>query len=68
MLYCNYCKGQKIAFSTNYLFSLPPILVIILNRGKGKSFDCEVDFPEYLNLENFVVLSIKRGNIPLRRK
>ena len=55
MLYCNYCKGQKIAISNNYLFSLPPVLAIILNRGKGKSFDCDVNFPEYLNLENFVV-------------
>ena len=53
-LYCNNCRGLRDAECTNTLFSLPPVLVIILNRGKGKSFDCEVDFPEYLNLQKFV--------------
>ena len=53
-LYCNNCKGLRDAECINTLFSLPPVLIIILNRGKGKSFDCEVDFPEFLNLQNFV--------------
>ena len=50
----NYCKGLRDSESKNVLFSLPPVLVLILNRGKGKSFDCDVDFPEFLNLQNFV--------------
>ena len=53
-LYCNYCKGLRDSECKNILFSLPPVLVLILNRGKGKSFDCEVDFPELLNLQNFI--------------
>ena len=53
-LYCNYCKGLRDSESKNVLFSLPPVLVLILNRGKGKSFDCDVDFPEFLNLQNFI--------------
>ena len=53
-LYCNNCKGLRDAECKNILFSLPPVLVLILNRGKGKSFDCDVDFPEFLNLQNFI--------------
>ena len=53
-LYCNYCQGLRNAKSSNTLFSLPPVFVIILNRGKGKSFDCDVNFPQYLNLQNYV--------------
>ena len=41
-LYCNDCKALKDAKNYNILFSLPPVLVIILNRGKGKSFDCQL--------------------------
>ena len=53
-LYCNDCKALKDAKNYNILFSLPPVLVIILNRGKGKSFDCDVDFPQFLNLQNYI--------------
>ena len=65
-LYCNNCQGQMDANSVNYLFSLPPVLVIILNRGKGKSFDCDVDFPELLNLQNFVVYKKSLCNYRLK--
>ena len=53
-LYCNNCHGLKDAISVNLLFSLPPVLIIILNRGKGKSFDCNVNFPQFLNLAEYV--------------
>ena len=53
-LYCNTCNCSRDAYSINTFFSLPPVLIIILNRGKGKSFDCDVDFPDYLNLQNYV--------------
>ena len=54
-LYCNVCKRQTDNINSNVLYSLPPYLIIILNRGKGKSFDCKVDFPEFLDLENYVM-------------
>ena len=54
-LYCNTCKRQTDNINSNVLYSLPPYLIIILNRGKGKSFDCRVDFPEFLDLENYVM-------------
>ena len=65
-LYCNNCCQLKDANSENYFFSLPPVLVIILNRGKGKSFDCEVDFPEFLDLQNFVVYKKSIYNYQLK--
>ena len=54
-LYCNNCQGLKNAYGWNKFFSLPPILVIILNRGKGKTFDCDVDFPDEMDLQNYVI-------------
>ena len=53
--FCNICKTQTDNLNSNVLYSLPPYLIIILNRGKGKSFDCLVEYPEYLNLQNYVV-------------
>ena len=53
-LYCNRCNGLRDADSVNILFSLCPVLVIILNRGKGKTFECDVDFPLYLDLQKYV--------------
>ena len=54
-IYCNVCKRQTDNVNSNILYSMPPFLIIILNRGKNKSFDCIVDFPEILNLQNYVL-------------
>ena len=35
-------------------YELPKIIFIILNYGKGISFQCEVDFPEELDLSQYV--------------
>ena len=39
-------------------------LIIILNRGKGAIYQCKVNFPEKLNLLNFV--ASKTGNTFLK--
>ena len=52
-IYCNYCKCQQNATYVNNFFSFPPILIIILNRGKGNQFNCDVDFNLDLNLKNY---------------
>ena len=54
-LYCNNCNRLSDAICMNRIYSLPPTLIIILNRGKGKIFDCIVDFPPKINLENYVL-------------
>ena len=53
-IYCSRCQRQCDSMLFNNIFSLPPILMIVLNRGKGNAFDCDVDFPQNLNLQNFV--------------
>ena len=53
-IYCDICKSQNEALYVTNIYSLPPTIILILNRGKGNIFDCEVDFPQHLNLHNFV--------------
>ena len=38
----------------NNIYLLPPILIISLNRGENKDFNCIFDFPEMLNLKKYV--------------
>ena len=52
--YCNICRDLRDAMYVNNIYSLPPILILVLNRGKGNIFTCDVDFPQNLNLQNFV--------------
>ena len=53
-MYCNVCnKKSNLSFS-NSLYSGPNYLIIILNRGKGASYECRVKFPKQLNLFNFI--------------
>ena len=54
-LYCNSCSRLTNSFNQTVLYSLPKTLIIILNRGRGKIFDCKVDFPSEFDLEKFVL-------------
>ena len=65
-IYCNICKNQNDAIYGNNIYSLPPTLILILNRGKGNIFDCDVDFPQNLNLQNFVLGEKSNFNYKLR--
>ena len=53
-LYCNYCKLNSSCGMYTYLVTGPNILILILNRGKGKQFDVKINFYEYLNLNNYI--------------
>ena len=51
---CNICNGY---YNSNYsvnLYSLTKILVINLDRGKNEVYQCKVNFPEELDLTNYV--------------
>jgi len=52
-IYCNFCNQQANGNFLNRIYSLSPIIILILNRGRGNVFDCDVDFPQILNLGNF---------------
>ena len=53
-MYCNICqRTTDCNMCTNLAFG-PNILIIILNRGKGKEFDVKLNFGEDLNLYNYI--------------
>ena len=53
-MHCNICKRLFNAYYSTTLYSTPCHLIINLNRGKGAIYECKVNFPEQLNLFNFV--------------
>ena len=53
-MFCNKCGWLKDAFYGTSLYSAPKYLIINLNRGKGNKYQCNVIFPEDLNIFNYV--------------
>ena len=53
-MYCNICKRNCDAFYSTLIYSAPRYLIVNLNRGKGAVYECKVNFPEQLNLFNFI--------------
>ena len=51
--YCNYCQGNFSAFSQTRIVDAPKTIIINLNRGRGKEFNVDIVFEEYLNLKNY---------------
>ncbi len=54
-MYCNICQICYEAYYCSSLYSMPNYLILILNRGKGNIYQCDVKFPETLNLEKYVI-------------
>ena len=54
-MYCNICNSNCDFLYGSLLYSTPNYLVINLNRGRGRVYECNVNFPEQLNLFNFVI-------------
>ena len=53
-MYCNYCKQTCASRMCTNLTTGPEVLIILLNRGKGKEFEVKLNFPEKLNLNNYI--------------
>ena len=58
-MYCNICNKLCKAYYSTILYSGPNYLIINLNRGKGAIYECKVNFPNQLNIFNYV--SFKNG-------
>ena len=58
-MFCNNCNKLCNALYSSLLYSSPYYLIINLNRGKGGVYECKVNFPEQLNLFNY--LTNKQG-------
>ena len=54
-IYCNQCGQMANASSSNKIFTLPEVMTIILNRGKGIEFDVNFEYPLKLNVDRFVL-------------
>ena len=53
MIYCNNCKGLNNGVHQQFIYELPKVLIIILNRGKNNAdFNEGFDFPPILDLSN----------------
>ena len=52
--FCNNCNKIEEGICKEGIYRPPKILVIILDRGHGKTFDGNVIFNEYLNLQNII--------------
>ena len=53
-MFCNICKKFNDAFYSTIIYSGPNNLIINLNRGKGAVYECKVNFPEQLNIIQYV--------------
>ena len=54
MMYCNICQRNCDSFYETSLYSTPKYLIINLNRGRGAAYECNVFFPEILDINGFV--------------
>ena len=57
MIFCNSCQGTYSGKTKQEIYSLPPVLIIVLNRGKdNQDFNENFIFPEVLDFNegNFV--------------
>ena len=52
---CNYCNTTHKGNSYEKIYRTPKILVIILDRGHGKTFKGKVEITKFLDLKNFIV-------------
>ena len=53
-MYCNYCKQTVSSLMCTNLITGPEVLIIILNRGKGKEFKVKLIFSEDLDLSKYI--------------
>ena len=53
-LFCDRCNKLCNSLYSTILYSGPSYLIINLNRGKGAVYECKVNFPEQLDISDFV--------------
>ena len=49
---CKYCNKNTTFLSIRSFVTLPKILIMIMSRGEGEKFECDIDFNEELDLED----------------
>ena len=64
-IYCNNCRSQQDGVMFDEIHKAPNVLIIILNRGRGNVFECDVDFPKDLDLSNYITNPMSPKNYEL---
>ena len=52
-IYCNNCHQQYDAVIRYEIVKAPNVLILIINRGRGNYFKCDLDFPPSFNLNQY---------------
>ena len=53
-LFCDKCNKLNDGVSFNKICTSPKILILFLDRGINNRFNCDVDFPEKLDINDFI--------------
>ena len=53
-IYCNQCQCNTNGQMIDEIHMAPKVLILIINRGKGNVFKCDLDFPKLLDLSKFI--------------
>ena len=53
--FCNICKQLYDSIYTCKIYTSPNYLILILNRGKGNIYNVKLDFPEIINITDYVL-------------
>ena len=58
-IYCNKCRKMSNSINRTTIYKAPNVLILILNRGRGNSFECEIKFSskEILDLSRYNIIS-----------
>jgi len=51
---CNLCQRLSNSINQTKIIISPNVLIINLNRGRGLMYDVKLNFPEYLELKNYI--------------
>ena len=63
--YCQHCGKTGLSKYRETIFSLPQYLIIILNRGRGNVFKCNVEIPEIFDASNYIEFKSQNNNYEL---
>ena len=64
-IYCNKCGNYSSATTYNKIYKAPNVLILIINRGKGNYFKCDLDFPHELDISRYIVNTTSPKNYNL---
>ena len=61
-MFCNICKDLQEAHYQSMIYCAPPVMAIVLNRGKANlDFQEKFIFGTELNIENYIYNNEKKG-------